>query len=307
MLPILTSLNGVFEAMNKLAHKLDQLATACCILTIIVVVASHAATAQTVQDKLTPEEAVAKHLDSIGSAKAREKIKSHIILGVADGTFRLGGKGFSRGAAVLASQGTRSLIAISYGNESYPHERAGFDGRTLTVSDIRPGLRSALGKFFMTHEMPFREGLIGGTLSAAWPLLNMPARTAKLIYEGTEKVNGRKVHVLRYESQNSTGLRTRLFFDADNFRHTRTEYERAATLQMPDRPSAPQEQGAALSKLIEEFSDFKTEGGLTLPHTYKIELSTIDLDTTTLQDWVFTLTRFSFNHPIEDSQFDVRK
>jgi hypothetical protein len=255
---------------------------------------------------MTPEEVLAKHLESIGTANARANIKSRIILGTAIGTFRIGGSGSSQGGSVMASQGTRSLIAIIYGNKEYPYEKMGFDGRTVSVADLKPGIHSTLGKFFMQHEFPLREGLLGGTLSAAWPLLAMSTKDAKLKYAGTRKLDDRKVHVLEYDSKNNSGLKTTLFFDAETFRHLRTEYEKKQVQQMPTGPSMTQQQGDAITKLVEEFSDFKTEAGLTFPHTYKLQLSVESLNRRALQDWIFTLTQFSFNREIDDSEFDVR-
>jgi hypothetical protein len=291
--------------MKFRVRTLTQLAIASA-FALILSALFPATQAKTSPDKMKPEEVVAKHLESIGTAEARAKIKSHIILGTAVGTFRVGGIGTSQGGAVMASQGTRSLLAIVYGNKEYPYEKLGFDGKDVTVADLKPGIHSTLGKFFMQYEMPLRDGLLGGTLSAAWPLLDLSASGAKLKYAGIKKIGDRRVHVLEYEGKNNAGLKTTLFFDADTFQHVRTEYERHLPQQMPSGPSVTQQQGDAVTKLTEEFSDFKTEGGLTLPHTYKLQLSIESLNERRLQDWVFTLATFNFNREIDASQFDVR-
>jgi hypothetical protein len=100
-------------------------------------------------------------------------------------------------------------------------------------------------------------------------------------------------------------LKTRLYFDAENFRHIRTEYERRMVQQMPDQPSVTQQQGDAITRLTEDFADFSEEGGLTLPHTYKLTLSIESNTRRALQDWLFTLTKFDFTQQIPDSEFDV--
>ena len=283
---------------------LCQLSVAC-LVAIILLATTIPTTATPAPQKMTAEEVVAKHLEAIGTAEARAKIKSHIILGTAVGTFRIGGSGSSEGGSVMASQGTKSLVAIIYGNEEYPYEKLGFDGKNVSVADLKPGKHSTLGKFFMQHEFPIREGLLAGTLSAAWPLLD-PERNDNVKYAGTKKVGDRKAHVLEYTGGNNAGLKTTLFFDAENFRHLKTEYEKKQIQQMPTGPSMTQQQGDSVTKLVEEFSDFKTEGGLTFPHTYKLQLSIESLNRRALQDWVFTLTQFNFNKDIEASQFDVR-
>lgn len=263
-------------------------------------------TAKPKPQKMKAEDVIAKHLESIGTAEARAKIKSRIIQGTAIATYRIGGTGQADGGAVLASQGEKNLISIVYGNQEYPFERMGYDGKILTVSEIKPGLRSTLGKFLMAHDMPFKEGLIGGVLSASWPLADMSTKNAKLKYAGTKKVNDRQAHVLEYNAKNDTGLKTKLFFDAETFQHVRTEYEQRLIQQMPSAPGVTQQQNESISKIVEEYADFKPEEGLTLPHSYKLQLSIEALNRRTLQDWAFTLTKFNFNIPIEDKEFDVR-
>lgn len=285
------------------ARTLTQLLIACALASALAAVSPGTTPAP---DKMKPEEVVAKHLESIGTAEARAKAKSHVILGQAVATFRLGSTGTAAGGSVLASQGTRNLVAIVYGNQEYPYEKVGYTGKEVTVAEIKPGVYSTLGQFFRQHEFPMTEGLLAGTLSASWPLLDMSERKAKLKYAGSKKIEGRQMHVLEYDSKNSGGLKTTLFFDAENFRHVRTEYERRITQLMAREVSVTQQQGDAITKLTEDFSDFKEEAGLMLPHTYKLQLSVESLKRRTLQDWVFTLTQFNFTRQIEDAEFDVR-
>lgn len=277
-----------------------------CLMALALSLTINAKPAAPPPDKMKPEEVIAKHLESIGTAEARAKVKSRIIQGTAVATYRVGGTGTAQGGAVLASQGNGSLISIVYGNQEYPYERMGYDGKTLTVSEVRPGQRSTLGKFLLAHDMMFKEGLIGGVLSSAWPLFDVSARNAKLKYAGLKKVGERKAHVLEYDAKNDTGLKTLLYFDADTFQHLRTEYEQRLVQQMPDQPGVTQQQNESISRITEDFSDFKTEEGLTLPHAYKLQLSLEALNRRTLQDWVFTLNKFNFNMPIDEKEFDVR-
>lgn len=290
--------------MNFRIRTLTKLSLLCALALILS--ATPTGLASSAPQKMTAEEVIAKHLESIGTAEARAKIKSYVILGTALATFRIGGTGMSQGGSVMASQGTNNLVAIIYNNKEYPYEKFGFDGKTLTVGEIKPGVRSTLAKFFMTHEMPFKEGLLGGTLSAAWPFLNMSERAGKLKYAGTKKIEGKKAHVIEYRAKNDSALKTLLFFDEQTFQHVRTEYEFRQTQQMPNQPSVTQAQNESITKLVEEFSEFKTEGGLTLPHKYKMQLSIESLNRRVLQDWVFTLTDFHFNRDINASEFDVR-
>ncbi|MEK6335071.1 MAG: hypothetical protein AABM67_08990, partial [Acidobacteriota bacterium] len=102
-----------------------------------------------------------------------------------------------------------------------------------------------------------------------------------------------------------SGLKTKLYFDAETFHHVRTEYEKRQVQEMVTQPGVTQQQGDSLTKVIEDFSDFKTESGLTLPHTYKLQLSIESLRRRVLQDWEFKLSQFAFNKTLDKKQFDA--
>jgi len=65
--------------------------------------------------KLTAEEVIAKHLESLGSAEARASVKSRVMQGTVLATVRIGGAGELKGGAVMASQGPMSLIGLIFG------------------------------------------------------------------------------------------------------------------------------------------------------------------------------------------------
>lgn len=291
--------------MKKHSRTLLRAAALLLVVATALVAPFSNTTRRTLADKMKPEEVVAKHLSGIGSETARAAAKSHIIQGTTLATFRIGGTGTATGGSVLASTGNRNLMSVVFNNAEYPYERMGYDGKRVTVGELKPGIRSRLGKFFQQYEMPLKEGLLGGVLSTAWPLYDMTGRAAKLKYAGMKEIDNRKVHVLEYDAKNDGGLKTKLFFDAENFRHVRTEYERRMIQQMPDQPSVTQQQGDAITRLTEDFSDFSEESGLMLPHTYKLSLSIEALNSRVLQDFVFTLTKFNFTQAIPDSEFDV--
>ena len=155
-----------------------------CVLLLVVVRFTAAGTV--FPEKITAEELVAKHLESIGSAQIRAETKSHIIQGSVVATVRIGGSGQSKGGAVMASEGKMSLIGMIFGLQEYTNEKAAYDGKKLKLGEWRPGVRTNLGGFFLNHDVIFREGLFGGALSTAWPLLDVAARNPKLRYLGDE-------------------------------------------------------------------------------------------------------------------------
>jgi len=255
--------------------------------------------------KITAEELVAKHLDSIGTAQARDAIKTRIIAGNSAVIFRTEPKGQAAGRAVLASEGPRNLIGMSFPSPVYPREQLGYNGDSFMAAFVTPGVRSMLGTFLMTHSQIFRQGLMGGTLSSAWPLLDLNGRNPRLESSGQKKVDNRILHELKYLARGGSDLQVKLFFDQETLHHVRTEYERVIAAPTGDRAYANIEEREIRYKMVEEFSDFKNEAGLTLPHTYKIKLLVDSKAGTFLADWEIRLTHFRFNEPIDPQSFSI--
>ena len=256
-------------------------------------------------DKMKPEDLVARHLESIGTASARASIVTRIIAGTSQVIFRTPPPGQAVGRAVLASQGVKSLIGMSFPSPVYPREELGFNGNSFIAAYVTPGVRSSLGGFLMTHDLIFKQGLMGGTLSSAWPLLDLSGRSPQLEYAGTKKVDDRTLHELKYQPRGGSELQIRLFFDQENFRHVRTEYERVIAASTGSRDYVNVQEREIRYKMVEEFSDFKNEGELNLPHTYKIKLAVDSQNGSFLADWVLTLTQFSFNQKIDPRSFTI--
>lgn len=267
--------------------------------------APRAALVASAEERLKPEELVSRHLDSIAAEVSRRAVTNRVIVGTCKFSFRARGVGQTEGRVVLASEGIKSLIGMEFPEADYPHERLGFDGRKFSAAYIRPGVRTILGEFLYMHSDLFREGLIGGTLNQAWPLLNLEARNAKLEYAGKGKVNGKEAYTLRYTPKNGSDFQIKLYFDGETFQHLRTEYDQvlSAGIGRTDKDSASQ-RGSSY-KIIEEFSDHRKEGGLTLPHGYKLRFTANDQNGVRQFEWTFDLSQYAFNAQIPAGSFDV--
>jgi hypothetical protein len=66
--------------------------------------------------------------------------------------------------------------------------------------------RSEFGEFVRTQDVILREGLLGGVLSTAWPMLDLDARKAKVGYEGKKKIDNRQLLTLSYRPMKATDL-----------------------------------------------------------------------------------------------------
>jgi hypothetical protein len=260
--------------------------------------------------KLTPTELINRHLDSIGPADARARVHGTRLKGEFDLLVREGGTGQAQGQSVFASQGDMNLMKIVFESEDTPIWFK-FDGSKASVSQFRPGRRTSLEKFLADYEVIFKEGLFGGTLSEAWPLLKIQAKNPKLEYAGVKQVGGRQLCALKYTPRKGSDLKITLFFEPESFRHVRTEY--SATIYVTDQQriaggggAMPQATGQRASSTrvsaFEEFSDFKEEEGLNLPHTYTFELSIQSEVKPALINWTVKLSSFLFSSPFDPAE-----
>lgn len=256
-------------------------------------------------EKLKVEDIVQKHLQSIGTPEERAAAAHRVILGTVEFHFRARGTGQTAGNAVLASEGSMTLIGMTFPNLEYPHERLGYDGRTFTTGFIKPGVRTVLGDFIKNRDSVFKDGLIGGTLSTAWPLLDLATKSPKLGYEGTDKINGREVYVLSYVPRKGSDFQIRLFFDAQTFQHVRSTYGQVMSAMQGRTDKDSARQSASRYQVVEDFGDYKKEGGLTLPHTYKLQLLIDDYSGSSKSEWTLTLSQFDLNHPVPADSFNV--
>lgn len=256
-------------------------------------------------DKMKAEDVVLKHLESIGAQESRASITSRIIIGTCKFSYRVNRVGQTEGNAVLASEGVKSLIGMTFPETDYPFERLGFDGRNFTTGYIRPGIRSVLGDFLYSHNDVFKEGLIGGALTQAWPLLDMSGRNPKLEYDGTQKINGKEVHVLSYSPRKGSDFQIKLFFDSATFQHVRTVYSQNISPQMGKTDKESSRQRGTRYEIVEDFADFKKESGLTLPHNYKIKLEIDNQGGNAQYNWELSLTQYAFNRKIPVDAYNV--
>jgi hypothetical protein len=254
-------------------------------------------------EKMKPEELVAKHLEAIGSSGARARSRTRVATGETRIEVRAGGRGGSEGSGLLASDGDKVLLGATFNSPDYPFERIGFDGERLSARPFRPNMRSPLATFFLSHDTVFKEGLVGGVLSTAWPLLRLDERRPKLSYAGTGEVEGRQAHKLRYAPRKGSDLRITLFFDAETFRHVRTEYERTIPAPIGSTPGDSVSQRETRYRLVEDFSDFKTENGLTLPRVYTIRYTVFSTGTPVEVAWTLNLSRLSLDQQIDPKVF----
>lgn len=284
---------------TKYRHLVLTLIIFCYLLSSLHDASVHA------DEKIKPEEIIAKHLESIGSPENRASVKTRLIIGVSRYVRRGPGGGATEGRAVLASENEKYMLGMKFGVPGYDVESVAFDGKELTVGYAAPGVRSVLESLFRNHESTFKHGLLAGTLSSSWPLLAMNDEKARIKYSGIKKVEGASLHQLKFQPRKGSDLEVSLFFDSATFHHVRTEYTRVVSANLgTGGVDSSASQRETRYKLVETFADFRKEGNLNLPHNYKIELE-ISGGSQILDEWTLTLTDFVFNRPIDPRDFVV--
>lgn len=270
------------------------------------------------QEKLKAEDVVARHIESVGNAAARTAIKNRIALGTVVVSFRAPAVGQVPGRIVMASEGDKHLIGMMFdGIANYPHEKLGYDGKKVSVSYVRPGARSTLGDLMKQFDSVIKQGLVGGSLSSAWPLYDLSTSKPKLEYSGIKKAGDKQAHALKY-IKGGMDLGVTLYFDAETFQHIRTEYTLTVAAQMTSaRPGSQtsSQRDASINqsarqresryRLVEDYSDFRKEGDLTLPHNYKISVEITLPGGSYKADWAAVFAQFGFNQEIDPKSFDV--
>ncbi len=256
-------------------------------------------------EKIKPEELVARHLASIGTPEAIAAARTRVMGGTAQVNFRLGGHGELRGKAGIVSEQEKIRVGLTFASLDYPGEQLGYDGNQITTGWVRPGQRSPFSEFAYLHDVMLREGLLGGTTTTAWALLKTAQRQPKLNYSGLKKIEGRQVHELKYRAKKGAGdLQISLYFDTETYRHVGSQYRLVQPASMQTSISESSGQRDTIYQIVERFDDFKQVDGLTLPHGYKI-VYTMEGPVTVLQDWVATIDQVTHNTPVDPKFFVV--
>jgi hypothetical protein len=287
------------------------------------------------------QELVSRHLDSVATPTLLAELKSRVVQGSTQFTSAIGGTTSVDGKAVLVSEGEKLVFMVKLPSNDYRGEQFVFDGDKdkVALTNVQQS-RSALGNFVFSQDAVLREGLLGGVLSTAWPLLDLKHRKAKLSFEGLKKVDGRELYDLRYHAHNDGSLEIHLYFDPQTYRHVETTYsydsEVLADAEATNRdrsrfnagayddsklangapaaapPGAGSEKVTAAHlpnryRLQEKFSDFKTIGGFTVPTEDDIQLSQeFQNGKTTLSEWKLGSLDIANNMGVDPKNFEVK-
>lgn len=110
---------------------------------------------------LKPEDLVAHHLDSLGTAAAREANKSRVVQGTARFKLLVGGGGQLEGKSAVVSQERKLNVLLKFPND-YKGEQFISDGdKSYIAATTSNHRRSTLGEFVMSQPVILQDGLLG--------------------------------------------------------------------------------------------------------------------------------------------------
>ena len=259
--------------------------------------------------KVTVEEIVSRHLESIGTAEARAAIKTRLVSGQLKLVIRTGSPYQEDTVARIISKGAMFRYTILWPHvlRDRKEEKIIFDGERVATGFLQYQRGQALSDFFFRFQLPLQEGLVGGVLSTAWPLARMEEKQPRLEYRGLKKIEGQQVHAVDYRKRKGLAdLKITLYFDAETFRHIRTEYKYEIDNTFgADAPDSSRAQSTR-QELTEDFGDFRAVDGLTLPHRYRLQLSREAGFRANLRDWELVVQKVSHKEPLDDSLFKAK-
>jgi len=256
-------------------------------------------------EKLKPEQVIAKHLESIGSPEKLREIKNRATSGTGHVDFRVGGSASLPAEANLLSEGSSVRFSMRTPALEYPGEQFGFDGNKVVIGQLSPGRRSNLGDFIFVNDELLKEGLMFGTLSTSWTFLNMDKKQPRLDLSGPKKVDGKTVYEMKYNPKKGNGNITAFFdFDAETFRHIRSQFKAEV---VPTNVGQKITDSAETIRytITETFNDFKEVDGLTLPHSYQLDFSIDNPRGGFVGNWAYTIKQVSHNQNIDRQVFSV--
>lgn len=255
--------------------------------------------------KIDPNLLVNGSLDTIAPAEKRQQLTNLVAFAGLKYSVGPNHKDVFNGPAVIVTEGTNVAYAFALPFQDSPQEKFSYDGKLLRIGFVRPGIRSLFGEFLHNYSEIVKDRLFGGAYRRVSLVNDRSSPGEKLSFDGTKKLDGRELFVVSSITNSGSGLLVRLYFEKETSRHVRTEFTRVVGAALGTRQQMPEHTGDTRQTLIEEFSDFKTENGVTLPRTYKIRV-TIETGGATKEIlYVLDIKAIQFNQQLDPSTFNI--
>ena len=210
-----------------------------------------------VDQKLTGDEIISKHLAAVGGREALAKFKTRVAVG----TVRME----SEPEARFAVMSEPNKLSVFYGFRDFDL-RMVYDGKTAWV---RPAMPRQVANLTDKYQQMLASGLMFNSMSLYNLIESSHPGELKFEAKGLKKVDGKPAYVVQLKP--AKGSAARLFFDAESFMWIRTEYGSA---------SVSKEIGGFTNDIVNqggsettvdfyiETSDFREVDGVKLPFKF---------------------------------------
>jgi hypothetical protein len=117
----------------------------------------------------SPDDIVARNLDSIAPANVRAAEKSRVVRGNLQFHILVGGSGGAAGSWDLVSSGRELDLVMQFGLGDWRGEQFTFNGSKVGIAlPTASHHRSVFGEFVASQDFLVKEGLLGGELGTGW-------------------------------------------------------------------------------------------------------------------------------------------
>ena len=255
-----------------------------------------------------PDDLIAKHLNSIGTAEARAALKSLAIQGTLRFKILVGGAGEAVGSWGRVSEQRKSNFVMRFGTGNWRGEQFIYDGNKTTYAAATVTHEyTTFAKFVSGHDFIVKDGILGGVLSTAWALENLDPNRLKLHSIGHKKINGHELEGIECFSKGGTDMTVKMYFDPDH-RHVMTIYSVENVPRNVDNGINRSAQQQQLRYTIEErFSEFQPYEAIVLPHHYDLQYTEeLQNGSTRIYDWEMTADNIHSNVQLDLSNFEFK-
>lgn len=263
--------------------------------------------------KLTLEELVGKHLNSIGVESVRAGAKSLMVVGTGTQRFTSTADAPVEGRIVIASEAVKLYMGMNMNSPQYPGQQFKFDGKKFDVAITTTAGRDFFGNFIQDNAALLKAGVFGGAFSTGWLMSNYSSDKGKLSISGTAKIDGRDTIEVDFSPKGGSDLSIKLFFDTETYHHVRTEYRRIASAPqgvmsrgMNNRTADNSgRQNETRLTVTEDFGDFKSKVGLILPHSYRLTYLKFGSQGNFESQWSFAMSDVIVNPKLAPESFMI--
>src|SRR5689334_7492091 len=119
--------------------KISSVAAGMALFVVAAAISAAGPAAGAKGEKLQPEQAIAKQLESIGPAEKLKQIKTRATAGVSHVEFKVGGTANMTGEGNILSEGSSLRTSFKFPSAQYPGEQFAFNGTDSFVGQVTPG------------------------------------------------------------------------------------------------------------------------------------------------------------------------